>query len=81
VLVPPLTAEPTGETKPAVPPRFVIPGTPPDSQAPAPNRLRPNLIVVWFGRLGTPAADVPPDSPPRVGVGTDDLRRFGEAID
>jgi hypothetical protein len=64
VLVPSVTASAREQEPPPAPPRIVIPGTPPDLQAPAPNRLRPNLFVVWFGSKGTPATDVPPDSTP-----------------
>jgi hypothetical protein len=64
VLVPPITARAGEEKPPEAPPRIVIPGTPPDVQAPAPNRLRPNLFVLWFGSKGTPATTVPPESTP-----------------
>ena len=65
VLVPPLTAGPGQEKPREAPPRTVIPGTPPDPQAPAPNRIRPNLFVMWFGPKAPPANAVPPDSTPQ----------------
>ena len=65
VLVPPSTATALEEKPPEAPPRTVISATPPDPQAPAPNRMRPNLFVMWFGPKGTPARAVPPDSTPQ----------------
>jgi len=65
VLVPPTKATALEEKPPEARPRTVISATPPDPQVPAPNRMRPNLFVMWFGPKGTPARAVPPDSTPQ----------------